>query len=42
MIVEFLLVKGMVGLTFYVNSLKKKAKKIRKSHNHMPKYPRVK
>ncbi len=33
MIVEIILTKVMVGLALYVNSLKKKAKNIRKSHN---------
>jgi hypothetical protein len=37
MIIEILLVKGMVGLAFYVYSLKKKAKNIRKGHKHTPK-----
>ena len=42
MIIESLLVAGMVGLVLGANRLGKKARKIRKSHNHTPKHPRVK
>ena len=42
MIVELLLIKTMVGLVFCAHLPEKKARDIRRSHNHTPKHPRVK